>query len=197
MDRPTIALIFQEGGRFITEIIRTRPFKRTEPVRPVTIKEQPPEVAETPTVEEGKASSIESGCVICAIGHLGTCSGGINEAVRFAKKEGIESSEVINRVNMCLDELNIMERIDLRPEMIVNLPDWEKKLANQALVVSRGMRHELGEFSSVDGLERVAANMQTTRNEIGRHWFKERLARMPKEEKEKLAEKAIEKLGEE
>jgi len=196
MDRQTVALIFQEGGRFITEIIRNYGFKRTRTVQSVIVEKQPPKVAETITEEE-KASSIEAGCVPCAIGHLGTCSGGMNEAVRFAKKDGIESSEVIDRVNMCLDELNIMERIDLRPEMIVNLPDWEKKLANQALVVSRSVRHELEGLSSVDGLERVAANIQTTRREIGRGWFKERLVRMPKEEKERLAEKAIEQLEEE
>lgn len=194
MDRQTIALIFQEGGRFITELIRTRPFKRPKAVRPVVVEEQPPEVAET---EEGKASSVEAGCVPCAIGHFGTCSGLLNEAMRFAKKDGVGSSEVIDRVNMCLDELNAMERVDLRPELITDLPDWEKELANRALTASRATRHGLEGLTTGNDLEKVAASTQTARTEIGRGWFKERLARMPKEEKEKLAEKAIEKLEEE
>ena len=195
MDRQTIALIFQEGGRFITELIRTRPFKRPETVRPVIVEEQPPKVAETITEEE-KASSIEAGCVPCAIGHFGTCSGLLNEAMRFAKKDGVGSSEVIDRVNMCLDELNAMERVDLRPEMITDLPDWEKELANGALTASRATRHGLEGLTDGNDLEKVAASTQTARTEIGRKWFKERMARMPKEEKEKLAEKAIEKLEE-
>ncbi|KKN59499.1 hypothetical protein LCGC14_0541130 [marine sediment metagenome] len=204
MDRQTIALVCQEAGKFITELIRTRPPKRHEIAQPVAIvvkeeevEEQPPEVDKPPTItEKAKASGIEAGCVPCAIGHLGTCSGLTNEAVRFAKKDGVQSGEVIDRVNMCIDELNTMERVDLRPEMIVNLTSWEKDLANQALVASRSARHELEGLNSVEGLERAAANIQSTRKEIGRGWFKERLARMPKEEKQKLAEKAIEKLEE-
>ncbi len=201
MDRQTIALLCQEGGKFITELIRTRVTRRAPAIarQPAVMEEQPQEVTEevireTTTIEEGKASGIVAGCVPCAIGHLGTCSGVTNEAVRFAKTDGLQSAEVIDRVNMCLDELNAMERVDLRPAMIVNLTSWEKDLANQALVASRSVRHELEGLSSIDGLERAAANIQTTRTEIGRKWFKERLARMPTEEKQKLAEKAIEKL---
>lgn len=196
MDRQTVALIVQESGKFITEIIRNYGFKRTRTVQSVIVEEQPPKVDE-PIAEEGKASSVEAGCVPCAIGHFGTCSGLLNEAMRFANKDGLGSSEVIDRVNMCLDELNAMERVDLRPEMITNLPDWEKKLANGALTASRATRHGLEGLTTGNDLEKVAASTQTARTEIGRKWFQERLARMPKEEKERLAEKAIEKLEEE
>ena len=197
MDRQTIAIICQEGGRFITELIRTRPCKRPETVQPVAMVEPSPEVAEAiTTTKEGKASSVEAGCVPCAIGHFGTCTGLLNEAMRFAKKDGVGSSEVIDRVNMCLDELNAMERVDLRPELIIDLPDWEKELANGALTASRATRHGLEGLTTGNDLEKVAASTQITRTEIGRKWFKERMARMPKEEKEKLAEKAIAKLEE-
>jgi len=168
------------------------------PEAPTTAPESqegpPPKEAET--VKEEKASSIEMGCVPCAIGHFGTCSGLLNEAMRFAKKDGVGSSEVIDRVNMCLDELNAMERVDLRPEMITDLPDWEKKLANRALTASRATRHGLEGLTTGNDLEKVAASTQTARSDIGRGWFKERMTRMPKEEKKKLAEKAIEKLEE-
>ena len=204
MDKQTVAMIYQEGGKLLTEIIRTRPREHPLPVAPAAIaeieeEESPPEVVEVATtiVEAEKASGIVAGCVPCAIGHLGTCSGLTNEAVRFAKTDGVQSGEVLDRVNMCLDELNAMERVDLRPEMIVTLPSWEKALANQALVASRSVRHALEGLNSADGLERAAANIQTTRTEIGRRWFKERLARMPKEEKAKLVERSIEKLEKE
>lgn len=189
-----IAVIFQEGGKFISELIRSRPKDKTATVefRPDTIA---PETGETTTEEERE--KVETGCVPCSIGHLGTCVGVINEAMRFAKKDGLESKEVIDRTNMCLDELNALERVDLRPEMIAGLPTWEKDLANQALSVSRETRHSLESLSNVSELETAAAKLQHARQGIGRAWFKERLAKMPKEEKAKLAEKAIEKLEEE
>ena len=47
-----------------------------------------------------EATKIETGCVPCAIGHLGTCSGLLNEAIRFAGKDGMDSEEVIDRVGL-------------------------------------------------------------------------------------------------
>jgi len=151
-------------------------------------------------LETTKQTYCAEGVIVhnCAIGHLGTCSGLLAESLRFGRKDGIDSGEVIDRANLCLDELNAMERVDLRPELIVGLPEWEKKLANQALDESRAVRHSLEGLSTVEELEKVAARVQTARQEIGRNWFKEKLTKMPKEEKSELVEKTIEKLeGEE
>jgi len=124
----------------------------------------------------------------CSIGHLGTCSGLLNEGMRFARKDGIQSEEVIGRVNMCLDELNALERVDLRPELIHGLPDWEKTLAEKSLDLSRSLRHDLEQLSSVPQLEEVAAKTQATRQEIGKSWFKQRLSLMPPEQREEVEE---------
>jgi len=128
-----------------------------------------------PPSNANKAQAIATGCVPCSIGHLATCSGLLNEAMRFAKKDGIASEEVLDRLNMCLDELNALERVDLRSELIVNLPGWEKELANKALTCSRDLRHKLEGLSGVDDLEQVVATTQTTRNDIGRQWYQYRL----------------------
>lgn len=190
MNTQIVAVIFQEGGRLLSELIRTRP-KRTVVEHPPTTTTpiEPQEIA-----EESKASSIEAGCVPCAIGHFGTCTGLLNEAMRFAKKDGVSSSEVIDRVNMCLDELNSMERVDLRAELIVDLPEWEKELADKALIASRTTRHGLESITSVATLEKVTANTQTARQEIGRAWFKKRLAEMPEEAKAEIEKQVAEKL---
>src|SRR4030042_3846793 len=154
------------------------------------VREEPPAPAAAP----GKASSIASVCIPCSVGHLSTCSGLLNEAMRFARKDGIASEEVINRVGMCMDELNSLERVDLRPEMTVGLPDWEKPLAEQALDLSRSLRHDLEGISTVSQLESIAAKTQTKRQEIGKAWFKERFSRMTPEQQQlveaKLREKA-------
>jgi len=199
MNSQIIAVCIQEGGKLLSYLIKNQPIKPKPPaVEEPTISEpliEERKVSE-PKLEEGKATSVEAGCVPCAIGHMGTCSGLLNEGMRFAKKEGIQSSEVIDRINICLDELNAMERVDLRPEMIAELPDWEKELANKALSESRTMRHNLESISSVTDLEKTAARTQTARQDIGRQWFKERLAKMSPEEKEKLNQKVSEKLKE-
>jgi len=129
----------------------------------------------SPPSNATKAKAIATGCVPCSIGHLATCSGLLNEAMRFAKKDGIASEEVLDRVNMCLDELNALERVDLRSELIVNLPGWQKELANKALTCSRDLRHKLEGLSGVDDLEQVVAIAQTKRNDIGREWYLHRL----------------------
>jgi hypothetical protein len=142
-----------------------------------------------------KAQAIATGCVPCSIGHLGTCSGLLNEAMRFARSDGIQSEEVISRCNMCLDELNALERVDLRPELIHGLPDWEKGLAEKALNLSRSLRHDLEGLSSTDALEGITAQTQGTRQEIGSAWFRERLSRMSPEQRQMVEEKLKEKFS--
>ena len=194
MKTEILALIIQESSRFIGELIKNRPPRQmiAEQRSAMVIQETP--MNEELPIEENKAQSIEAGCVPCAIGHFGTCSGLLNEATRFARKDGIDSSEVIDRVNMCLDELNSMERIDLRPELTLSLPQWEKELAERALADSRNTRHGLESLSSAEDLERVAAITQSTRQEVGRAWFKQKLANTSPEEKKKIAEKAMKRI---
>jgi hypothetical protein len=175
-----IAIIAQEGGKLLTEILRTRPTRTRiveEPVSPVPELEPPGEYGETS--EEGEKEEVAIACVPCAIGHYGTCTGLLNEAMRFAKKDGLGSKEVITRVQMCLAELNAMERVDLRPEMTVDLPPFEKRLANKALVESRNARHALENMGATSDLERAAADLQKTSNDIGVEWYQNRL--QPKE----------------
>ena len=190
MQRQILALVLNEGGRLISELIRLRVSKKTISYEPLSIPSN-----ELP-VNVDKATSIESGCVPCAIGHLGTCSGLLAESLRFGKKEGIGSDEVISRVNLCLDELNAMERVDLRPELIVSLSGKEKELADMSLTESRNIRHKLEGLSHIADLESVAADVQSSRQTIGKEWFKQKLANMPKEDKEKLVEKAVQKIEE-
>jgi hypothetical protein len=149
-----------------------------------------PANGETPvSVDPEKATDIATGCVPCSIGHLGTCSGLLNEAMRFARKGGVESDEVISRINMCLDELNALERVDLRPELIHGLSPWERTLAEKALSLSRSLRHDLEGLSTLGSLEEIAAKTQGTRQEIGKGWFKGKLERMTPEQRESMENK--------
>jgi len=163
---------------------------------PVAQEQPTPRIIESvPT--ESKATSIATGCVACATGHLATCSGILNESMRFAHgKEGLASPEVVDRIGMCLDELNAMERVDLRPEMTVQLTGWEKDLANKTLDESRQIRHALEGIQDINSLEQVAAKTQTVRKEIGRAWFQNKLNAMSPEDKEEVKRRVIAKIEE-
>jgi len=179
--------IINEGIKIVSQLVKP-PHRHTEPQPQAETPEEALEriygsekydsgvpAGELPVKTEREPDDIATACIPCAMGHYGTCSGLLNEAMRFAKKDSA-SNEVIDRINMCMDELNAMERVDLRPERIADLPEWEKKLANKALINSRSLRHDLESLGEVSDLERLAASTQTTRNDIGREWFKRRLS---------------------
>jgi len=190
MDKETLAMLFEEGGNLLTMLLRNRDLFRSGggASEVATVEQESPteEPVSVPTSE--KATGVATGCVPCSIGHLGTCTGLLNEGMRFARTDGIQSDEVISRVNMCLDELNALERVDLRPELIHDLPDWEKALAEQSLSLSRTLRHDLEGLSSASQLEEIAAKTQTKRQEIGKSWFKQRLSLMTPEQREEVEE---------
>jgi hypothetical protein len=198
----TLAVILREMGRFTSEWMLTRTRKSIEVNYPeVEVGEEAEEnatqdIAVKPsTSTENKATSIKTGCIPCSLGHLGSCSGVLNEAMRFARTDGIESGEVIDRVNICLDELNSLERVDLRPEMTSHLPSWEKDLADRVLQGSRATRHKLESLSSIGDLELLAGDTQSLRNEVGRDWFRHRLSNLTPEQKSKLTSNVVDKMS--
>lgn len=169
----------------------------TPEVEPTPVRQLPVAIAER-EVEPEKATAIATGCIPCAIGHLGTCSGLLNEAMRFAgaDDDGMASNEVIDRVGFCLNELNAMERVDLRPEMIVNLPEWEKKLVDQVLLASRNTRHQLEALESVETLKEAAATTQGTHKGIWRDYIKHKAANLTPEEIQEVQARLLAKIEE-
>lgn len=156
-------------------------------------------VVEEEPVEENKATAIPTGCIPCSLGHVGTCTGLLNEATRFARgPEGAQSGEVIDRVNMCLDELNSLEREDLRPEKVTQLKGWERDLAEQILETSRATRHKLEDVTNLNtrGLEEIAGSTQTLRQDIGRKWFQNKIANLSQADQDKIKSRVMEKLAE-
>jgi predicted nucleic acid-binding Zn-ribbon protein len=119
----------------------------------------------------------------------------MNEAVRFARgADGMNSDEVLDRVSMCMNELNAMERVDLRPQMITQLPDWERDLAQQALNESRALRHELEALTDPVSLEDLAGRIQNTQQTIYRTWARRRIANMNSDEKAAMTARVLAKL---
>jgi hypothetical protein len=218
MDTNILAVLIQEGSKILSQSLRNR----TPQSQPTTIDSVEkyvqdselrllPYAAPTQPAPAGaiqinvnqeqpyvpKATAIATGCIPCAMGHFGTCSGILSESIRFSRTpEGLASPEVIDRVNMCMDELNAMERVDLRPEMTYQLTGWEKDLANKALSESRSLRHKLEGLKSIEELEEASAMTQTTRKAIGREWFQKKLSTMPEADKEEIKRRVMAKIEE-
>jgi len=189
MQREMLALIVEQGTRILSAVIRNRDilFPPSQP-GPKGFEPSPTEDVVVNQSNTQKATAIATGCLPCSLGHLGTCSGLLNEAMRFARTDGIQDGEVIGRINMCMDELNALERVDLRPEMIHGLPEWEKSLAEQALTLSRSLRHDLEGILDVNTLEAVTAKTQTQRQEIGKSFFQQRLQFLTPEQRQQVAD---------
>jgi len=130
----------------------------------VVMEPQPP--MENTIIKDMTKEKIEGGvaCLQCSRDHTSTTSAMLNEALRFARKDGIGSIEVQRRLGMALDELNALERIDLSAENIVTLQGREKEIAEYALNSSRDLRHDITSIHSPKDLEAVsakAANLRT------------------------------------
>lgn len=138
-------------------------------------------VLPSPPSSQQSTTEISAGtaCTICSDEHFSTASGALAEAMRFARNTGMRDAEVIRRVRAARDELNEMERFDLAPDAVAQLPGYEKEIANWALVQSRDLRHEINSLisGSVEDLERVSAHAIKVSDE-----FMQKLWNLPQDE---------------
>ena len=129
--------------------------------------EEPVQIEYTATKIEKDLSpeKIEQGtaCIACSRDHVSTASAVLNEALRFARKDGVGHIEVQRRIGIALDELNAMERIDLAAESIERLDGREKEVAIEAANDSRGLRHDITAIKTPDDLQRVSAKASNIR----------------------------------
>lgn len=210
MDSGLLATIIQEGGSILSELIRSsrRVSVRTvneEEVLSSLLKPIPPgqielAVRDKPEVGEGgyesqslreEATSIKAGCIPCALGHVGTCAGLLEEAVRFARSDGMDNDTTISRINMCLDELNTMERGDLTTQKVLVLPEWERELAEQVLVASRDTRHALEESYTIDKLKEATAKISAIRENLGKKYYRTMIHNVGPDQQKQLVKNVI------
>lgn len=145
-------------------------------------------IATQPAETDAEKEDVATACVACAVGHFSTSAGLLKEAVRF-KAEGITSNEVLNRIAMALEEQNTLERVDIRPEVIQSLPPWERALAEEALLQSRQLRHNLETLRNIGQLERAAADSEGIYKKLFREWFRQCFAHLGPEKAEIIAAK--------
>jgi len=125
----------------------------------------------SPPKETGNAVKEGTACLPCSRDHLSVTSSALSEGIRFAREKGVKDPEVMRRIRIALDELNIMERIDLAPEEIAQLKGAEKELADWTLKQSRDLRHAITAIKDVETMEQTAARAsQATEGFMDRLW---------------------------
>jgi hypothetical protein len=136
--------------------------RRYEPVEETKTEEK--EYVAIPS-RDLSSDKIEKGtaCLACTKDHFSTVSGALSEALRFARKEGVNHPEVQDRLGIASDELNIMERIDLSAQKLVRLEGYEKQIALDALKESRDLRHKIMAVQTPEDLEKAAADAASIR----------------------------------
>jgi hypothetical protein len=101
---------------------------------------------------------IATGCTACARAHLIAIVADLEEALRFAREDGITHREVDRRITAAQKEIVVLERYDLSPSSIQNALEEEQVVIRQYLPTIRRLRQQLmNDIESVEALEWMAA----------------------------------------
>jgi|GEM_PF-2007986 hypothetical protein len=119
-----------------------------------------------PYPSEAQITGVATACMNCARSHLATVTGAWEEALRFARTNGIGDPEVVKRLAIAEKELNIMERVDLSPASIEASPKEQQALARKFLPAFRELRQKAGEIATVSELEKAAADAENTGRQL-------------------------------
>ena len=182
-------IIDKVADKFDQVAQRFGPPEPTTPTRaPESQKESPlPTTLPQPSEENPREEQdIATACVQCAIGHYAGAAKLLNEAIRF-REEGIESSQVLDDIAGAIGELNAMERVDLTPERLQKTPGWERAIADEALRESRKLRHRLEGLSSMEEIEKAAADTESYYKKLHRQWYRGRFSNLGAKKAETIA----------
>ena len=188
-------IIDKVADKFDQAAQRFGPPEPTTPTRaPESQKESPLPTTQPPPSEENprEEQDIATACVACAIGHYAGAAKLLNEAIRF-REDGIESNQVLDDIAGAIGELNAMERVDLTPERLQKTPGWERAIADEALRQSRKLRHRLEGISSMEEIEKAAADTESYFKKLNRQWYRGRFSNLGTKKAETIAQRVGER----
>lgn len=104
---------------------------------------------------------VSAACLPCTRAHLAMVAGSLEEALRFARADGIDHPEVIKRLTASGKDLVVLERYDLAPEKIQQASPEEQKVIRELLPGIRKLRQDvLNRVKTPEDLERIAAEAE-------------------------------------
>lgn len=199
---PWESIMVKRGDKDIDRIeeMLERKRQRQQPQQPPiaaipqqTIPAQQPEDKEVQDVYSGTSQISAEGkaCIPCGTNHFQTVAGGLSEAIRFARNNGIKHDEVLNRIHGAEEELSTFERWDGSPDKVSKLTGDEKALMNDMLNSTRELRHQLSDIKNLDDLYNIASQAENISKDFTRRRFKMQLANMSTKEKAKKVDEYV------
>ncbi|MBU2009440.1 MAG: hypothetical protein KJ624_06375 [Chloroflexi bacterium] len=161
MDRNFTAYLIEQGSKLASDFLKVvvlRSSKKAaapEPSSPV--KEEEARTPATTAPPSATSATRGTGCRPCTSDHFSTCAGALAEALRFARAAGMEDAQVQDRLALCVEELNIWERVDAAPDKLPTLAAPEREFVRRWLPKGRDLRHHLNEIETLENLEATAA----------------------------------------
>ena len=159
-----IALV-EENQRQIRQMLEGSGYTVTHSA--VSVTEAPVPSPATPAPASGSSgssdSSVSTACIACTTAHLAATAAILEEAVRFARgdERGPEHPEALRRVQTALMEITNLEREDLRPDKVHDLPPDEREMVRKYLPQIRALRQQIATgIRDTESLEGVAASAE-------------------------------------
>ncbi len=113
-----------------------------------------------------KPTDVSTACLSCSRAHLAAVAGALNEALRFAREDGVGDSEAVQRVNLAENEITIMERIDLSPAKIAATSPAERAVVEAFLPRIRSLRQKISNITTLQDLETAAVEAEILANNL-------------------------------
>lgn len=152
--------LIEEQQRQIQQLLEGSGYRVTRSALDVT------EIPVSPTPSSNSSdspNSVATACLACTNAHLAATAAILEEAVRFARGDsrGPEHPEALRRIQTALMEITNLEREDLRPDKVHDLPETERDVVRRYLPQIRALRQQIATgIRDTDSLEGVAASAE-------------------------------------
>ncbi len=165
MDKNFTAYLVEQGSKLASDLVKAAVLRSSKkaatPVEQAPVEEKDARTLAVATPPSALLKATEpqkgTGCRPCTSDHFSTCAGALAEALRFARTAGMEDIQVQDRLALCVEELNIWERVDAAPDKLPTLAAPEREFVRRWLPKGRELRHDINEVGTLENLEAAAA----------------------------------------
>lgn len=135
-----------------------------------------PWTSSMPAPADSPASGVNRVNLDQAVDELRVTGQSLDEALRFARKDGLKHPESLRRLSRAQEKLTGLERETLRPEVLAGLPAGQRAWAEHVMDDIRTARQLV--HNEVDGSPATVASLTRAADAVGRVQTKLRVARI-------------------
>lgn len=136
----------------------------------VELDEEPLEIETEEMPKVSVRDTETTACVACSKNHVAAAAGLLAEGKRFLD-QGLNSPEVVDRINLATQEITTMERGDLHPDTIERLPEDEKKIAIHIAQEARKIRHTLDKIKTKEDYVHAIQELSDLSRDVTKQYY--------------------------